>query len=162
MEKIKLTHELIDVFYGNMDSDCLQELHKKLDKQDLYLTVDERGSDVVTRSNTHLSIPTNYFDGSFVYMNNAYCVGTKRIVYAQMQDENYDVYVKIECYPIGSDGYDTALFWNMEKNEPIHHEEFRLYPLTIIDEETDKVKIYDIWLNNTSYAYVHVNRTFSF
>ena len=159
METIKLTHELIDVFYKNMDSDCLKELHKELDKQDLYLKVDERGSDVVTRSYTHLSIPTNYFDGAFLYIDKAYSVGDERLVYAKMQDETHDVYAKIECEPLGSDGYDTAMFWDMEKDEPLKdHEEFRLYPLTIIDEATDKVMIYDIWVNNTSYAYIHINK----
>lgn len=158
MEKIKLTHELLDVFYGNMDSACLEELHKELDKQDLYLLVDERTSDVVTSDNTHLSIITNYFDGSFVYTKKAYSVGDERLIYAQMQDSHIDMYVKIECEPLGSDGYDTALFWDMEKDEPLKdHEEFRLYPLTIIDEETDEVTIYDIWVNNTSYAYIHIN-----
>ena len=158
METIKLTHELIDVFYKNMDSECLKELHNELDKQDLYLKVDDKGSDVVTRSYTHLSIPTNYFDGSFIFSDIAYSVGDERLVYAKMQDETHDVYAKIECGPLGSDGYDTAMFWDMEKDEPLKdHEEFRLYPLTIIDEATDKVMIYDIWLNNTSYAYIHIN-----
>ena len=158
METIKLTHELIDIFYKNMDSDCLKELHDELDKQDLYLLVDERSSDVVTRDNTHLSIPTNYFDGSFVYTKKAYSVGDERLVYAKMQDETYDVYAKIECEPLGSDGYDTAMLWDMEKDESLkNHEEFRLYPLTIIDEKEDEVTIYDIWVNNTSYAYIHIN-----
>ena len=158
METIKLTHELIDVFYKNMDSDCLEELHKELDKQDLYLKVDDRGSEVVNRSYTRLSLPTNYFDGAFLYIYEAYSVGDERIVYAKMQDEIYDVYAKIECEPLGSDGYDTAMFWDMEKDEPLKdHEEFRLYPLTIIDEKEDEVMIYDIWVNNTSYAYIHIN-----
>lgn len=159
METIKLTHELIDVFYKNMDSECLEELHKELDKQDLYLRVDDRGSDVVTRSYTHLSLPTNYFDGAFVYIDKAYSVGDERIVYAKMQDETHDVYAKIECEPLGSDGYDTAMFWDMKKDEPLKgHEEFRLYPLTIIDEKEDEVTIYDIWVNNISYAYIHINK----
>ena len=67
METIKLTHELIDIFYKNMDSDCLEELHKELDKQGLYLRVDDRGSDIINKNNRHLSIPTDYFDGSFVF-----------------------------------------------------------------------------------------------
>lgn len=159
METIKLTHELIDVFYKNMDSECLEELHKELDKQDLYLKVDDRGSEVVNRSYTRLSLPTNYFDGAFLYIDKAYSVGDERIVYAKMQDETQDVYAKIECEPIGSDGYDTAMFWDMEKDEPLKdHEEFRLYPLTIIDEKMDKVMIYDIWVNNVSYAYIHINK----
>lgn len=158
METIKLTHELIDVFYKNMDSDCVQELHNELDKQNLYLRVDERGSDVVTRTNRHLSIPTNYFDGSFVFSKIAYSVGDERLVYAQMQDSYIDVYAKIECEPLGSDGYDTAMFWDMKKDEPLKdHEEFILYPLTIINDATDEVTIYDIWVNNTSYAYIHIN-----
>ena len=158
MKKITLTHELIDVFYKNMDSDCLEELHKELDKQSLYLRVDDKGSDVVNRSYTHLSLPTKYFDGAFLYIDKAYSVGDERIVYAKMQDETHDVYAKIECEPLGSDGYDTAMFWDMEKDEPLDNKEFRLYPLTIIDEATDKVMIYDIWLNNTSYAYIHINK----
>lgn len=158
METIKLTHELIDVFYKNMDSECLEELHKELDKQDLYLKVDDRGSEVVNRSYTRLSIPTNYFDGAFVYIDKAYSVGDERLVYAKMQDETQDVYAKIECEPIGSDGYDTAMLWDMENNEPLDNKEFRLYPLTIIDEKADKVMIYDIWVNNTSYAYIHINK----
>lgn len=159
METIKLTHELIDVFYKNMDSECLEELHKELDKQDLYLKVDDRGSEVVNRSYTRLSLPTNYFDGAFLYIDKAYSVGDERLVYAKMQDETQDVYAKIECEPLGSDGYDTAMFWDMEKDEPLkNHEEFRLYPLTIIDEKMDKVMIYDIWVNNTSYAYIHINK----
>ena len=158
METITLTHGLINVFYRNMDSDCLEELHKELDKQDLYLQIDDRGSDIVTRGNRHLSIPTNYFDGAFLYIDKAYSVGDERLVYAKMQDETLDVYAKIECKPLGSDGYDTAMFWDMDNNEPLKdHEEFRLYPLTIIDEETGKVMIYDIWVNNTSYAYIHIN-----
>ena len=157
METIKLTHELIDVFYKNMDSDCLEELHKELDKQDLYLKVDDRGSEVVNRSYTRLSLPTNYFDGAFVYIDKAYSVGDERLVYAKMQDETQDVYAKIECEPLGSDGYDTAMLWDMNENEPLDNKEFRLYPLTIIDEATDKVMIYDIWVNNTSYAYIHIN-----
>ena len=135
METIKLTHELIDIFYKNMDSECLEELHKELDKQGLYLRVDDRGSDIVNKNNRHLSIPTNYFDGSFVFNKIAYSVGDERLVYAKMQDETLDVYVKIECGPLGSDGYDTAMFWDMEKDEPLKdHEELRLYPLTIIDD----------------------------
>ena len=159
METIKLTHELIDVFYKNMDIECLEELHNELDKQDLYLKVDDKGSDLVTRSYTHLSIPTNYFDGSFVFNKIAYSVGDERLVYAKMQDETLDVYVKIECEPLGSDGYDTAMFWDMEKDEPLKdHEEFRLYPLTIINKKEDDIMIYDIWVNNTSYAYIHINK----
>ena len=157
METIKLTHELIDVFYKNMDSDCLEELHKELDKQDLYLKVDDRGSEVVNRSYTRLSLPTNYFDGAFLYIDKAYSVGDEKLVYAKMQDETRDVYAKIECEPLGSDGYDTAMLWDMNENEPLDNKEFRLYPLTIIDEATDKVMIYDIWVNNTSYAYIHIN-----
>ena len=159
METIKLTHELIDIFYKNMDSDCLEELHKELDKQGLYLRVDDRGSDIVNKNNRHLSIPTNYFDGAFVFNKIAYSVGDERLVYAKMQDETHDVYAKIECEPIGSDGYNTAMLWDMEKDEPLKdHEEFRLYPLTIVDEKEDEVMIYDIWVNNTSYAYIHINK----
>ena len=80
-----------------------------------------------------------------------------------MQDETHDIYAKIECEPLGSDGYDNAMFWDMEKDEPLKEYDacklypFRLYPLTIIDESTDEVMIYDIWVNNTYYAYIHVN-----
>ena len=159
METIKLTHELIDVFYKNMDSECLEELHKELNKQGLYLRVDDRGSDIINKNNRHLSIPTNYFDGSFVFSKIAYSVGDERLVYAKMQDETLDVYAKIECGPHRSDGYDTAMFWDTETDEPLKdREELRLYPLTIIDDKEDDVTIYDIWVNNTSYAYIHINK----
>ena len=158
METIKLTHELIDVFYADMDRECLDELHNELDKQSLYLRVDDRGSDVVTRNNRHLSMPTNYFDGAFVFDKLAYSVGDERLIYAKMQAEALDVYVKIECGPHGSDGYDTAMFWDTETDEPLKdREELRLYPLTIIDDKEDDVTIYDIWVDSTSYAYIHVN-----
>ena len=153
-----LTHELIDAFYGDMDSDCLEGLHNDLDEQDLFLQVDDRGSDMFNRNNTLLSVPTDYFDGAFVFDQKAYSVGDERLVYAKMQDGTLDVYAKIKCEPLGSDGYVTAMLWDMDKDEPLDNKEFKLYPLTIIDDATGKVRIFDIWVTDTSYAYIHVNR----
>ena len=155
METIKLTHELIDVFFGGMDLDELKEL-EELAEQGAVL--DPTSGEIILH-NTGTGIYTDYFIKAF-YLNEderPYQVGSEKLVVASQKNsygEDYQ-YICIGESPIGSDGWDLAMAWD-PNNKECYGSDFKVYQLRV-ETAKDEWEEFPIWFDNREDATIYFN-----
>ena len=151
MKNIKLNESMINRFFGGMDSDCIEQV-KNLVEQGAVLNLKD-GNLYLNNINQHIG--TDYFSNAWYYERNDYSVGDQTVIIATHPiDADYD-FIKIECSPIGSDGWDFAQPYN-NKTEECFGSEFRVYQLQIetFDGEWDS---YPIWFESREDATIYFN-----
>lgn len=157
MEKIEMTPELVNKFFGNMDAECLEQVRKLEEHGDLLL--DARTGELFANS-IGQKIYTDYFKYAFFKDDEChpYQVGdTSLCIASRMTDSNTEPcqYICIEQSPQGSDGWDLAQAWDVN-SETCYGPECRVYQLYIqtFDDEWD---CYPIWFENRDDAIISNN-----
>ena len=151
MKNIKLTDSMINRFFGGMDNDCIEQV-RELVKQGAVLNLQD-GNLYLNNINQHIG--TDYFNSAWYYERDDYSVGDELIVIATHPSEaDYD-FIKIECSPVGSDGWDLAQPYNNTTDE-CFGSDFRVYQLQIetSDGEWDS---YPIWFESREDATIYYN-----
>src|SRR5574344_879762 len=132
MKNIKLNQTMIDRFFGGMDSDCIDQV-KNLVEQGAVLNLND-GNLYIGKTNQHIG--TDYFNSAWYYERDDYSVGDQTVIIAtHPSDADYD-FIKIECSPVGSDGWDLAQMYNKTTDE-CFGSEFRGYQLQIETSEDE-------------------------
>ena len=151
MKNIKLNEKLINKFFGGLDSDCLEQV-KELVEQGAVLNLKD-GNLYIGNTNQHIG--TDYFSNAWYYERDDYSVGDQTVVIAtHPTDADYD-FVKIECSPVGSDGWDLAQQYNNVTDE-CFGSEFKVYQLQI--ETVDGGwNSYPIWFESREDATIYFN-----
>ena len=151
MKNIRLNDQLISKFFGGMDSDCIEQV-KNLVEQGAVLNLNDGN---LYLGNTNQHIGTDYFSNAWYYERDDYSVGDQTVIIATHPSEaDYD-FVKIECSPVGSDGWDLAQPYN-NKTEECYGSDFKVYQLQIetFDGEWDS---YPIWFESREDATIYFN-----
>ena len=151
MKNIKLTDSMINRFFGGMDSDCIEQV-KELIEQGAVLNLKD-GNLYLNNINQHIG--TDYFSSAWYYEKDDYSVGDQTVIIATRPSEaDYD-FVKIECSPVGSDGWDLAQPYNNTTDE-CFGSDFRVFQLQIetSDGEWDS---YPIWFESREDATIYFN-----
>lgn len=153
---IKMNNNLIDVFFGGFDSDCLEQV-KKLVEQGAVLNLLSRE---LVLNNTRTGIFTDYFDSAF-YLDEdekPYQVGDQKLVVASRKNPYGDdyQYICIEESPLGSDGWDLAMAWD-PSSEECYGADCRVYQLQIEVDE-DEWETFPIWFENREDATIFLNK----
>ena len=151
MKNIKLTDSMIDRFFGGMDSDCIEQV-KELVEQGAVLNLKDGN---LYLGNTNQHIGTDYFNNAWYYERDDYSVGDQTVIIAtHPSDADYD-FVKIECSPVGSDGWDLAQQYNNTTDE-CYGSNFKVYQLQIEVEE-DEWEEFPIWFDSREDATIYFN-----
>lgn len=146
MRNIKLNDTLINRFFGGMDNDCLEQV-RNLVEQGAVLNLKD-GNLYLNNINQHIG--TDYFSSAWYYERDDYSVGDQTVIIATHPNEaDYD-FIKIECSPIGSDGWDLAQQYNNNTDE-CYGSDFRVYQLQIEVEE-DEWEEFPIWFEDRESA----------
>lgn len=148
---IFLSDSMIDRFFGGMDNDCLEQV-KNLVGKGAVLNLND-GNLYIGNTNQHIG--TDYFNSAWYYERDDYSVGDQTVVIAtHPSDADYD-FIKIECSPVGSDGWDSAMSWDPNSKE-CYGSDFRVYQLQIetADGEWDS---YPIWFESRDDATIYFN-----
>ena len=151
MKNIKLTDSMINRFFGGMDSDCIEQV-KEFVEQGAVLNLND-GNLYLNNINQHIG--TDYFSNAWYYERDDYSVGDQTVIIATHPNEaDYD-FVKIECNPVGSDGWDLAQPYNNNTDE-CYGSDFKVYQLQIetFDGEWDS---YPIWFESREDATIYFN-----
>lgn len=141
---IELNNNLIDVFFGNMDADCLAEIQKMEQEGNLLLNV-KTGE--LVQDGVGQSIYTDYFNDGWCFTQKAYCTSGESVIIAKQQ--NGDA-VKIELSPLGSDGWDSAICYD-EKQGTTHGKEFKVYQLAV-ENYDGEYKYFNVWFEDKEKA----------
>ena len=148
---IFLNDSMVDRFFGGLDSDCLEQV-KALVEQGAVLNLKDGN---LYLGNTNQHIGTDYFSSAWYYERDDYSVGDQTVIIAtRPSDADYD-FVKIECSPIGSDGWDLAQPYNNATDE-CYGSDFRVYQLQIEVKE-DEWDSYPIWFDSREDATIYFN-----
>ena len=151
MKNIKMNKTLINKFFGGMDSDCIEQV-KNLVEQGAVLNLNDGN---LYLGNTNQHIGTDYFSNAWYYEKDAYSVGDQTVIIAtHPSDADYD-FVKIECSPVGSDGWDLAQPYNNTTDE-CFGSDFKVYQLHIETSE-DEWDSYPIWFESREDATIYFN-----
>ena len=155
MKNIKMNETLINKFFGGMDSDCIEQV-KELAKQGAVLNP---LSGELILNNTRTNIFTDYFNNAF-YLDedeHPYQVGSEKLVVASRKNPYGDdyQYICIEESPIGSDGWDSAMAWDLNSKE-CYGADCRVYQLQIEVEE-DEWEEFPIWFESREDATIYFN-----
>ena len=151
MKNIRLNDQLISKFFGGMDSDCIEQV-KNLVEQGAVLNLND-GNLYLNNINQHIG--TDYFNNAWYYERDDYSVGDQTVIIAtHPSDADYD-FIKIECSPVGSDGWDLAQPYN-NKTDECYGSDFRVYQFQIetADDEWDS---YPIWFESRDDATIYFN-----
>ena len=149
---IFLNDSMINRFFGGMDSDCIEQVKELVDKGAVLNLKDGN----LYLGNTNQHIGTDYFNSAWYYERDDYSVGDQTVIIATHPcDADYD-FVKIECSPVGSDGWDLAQPYNNTTDE-CFGSDFRVYQLQIetFDGEWDS---YPIWFESREDATIYFNK----
>lgn len=150
MENIKLNKSMINKFFGGMDLDCIEQV-KGLVEQGAVLNPKDGN---LYLGNTNQHIGTDYFTNAWYYERDDYSVGDQTIIIATNPSEaDYD-FVKIECSPVGSDGWDLAQPYNNITDE-CFGSDFRVYQLQIETAE-DEWEDFPIWFEDRESATIYL------
>ena len=151
MKNIRLNDQLVSKFFGGLDSDCLEQV-KELVEQGAVLNLKDGN---LYLGNTNQHIGTDYFNNAWYYERDDYSVGDQTVIIAtHPSDADYD-FVKIECSPVGSDGWDLAQQYNNTTNE-CYGSNFKVYQLQIEVEE-DEWEEFPIWFDSREDATIYFN-----
>ena len=151
MKNIRLNDQLVSKFFGGLDSDCLEKV-KELVEQGAVLNLKDGN---LYLGNTNQHIGTDYFNNAWYYERDDYSVGDQTVIIAtHPSDADYD-FVKIECSPVGSDGWDLAQQYNNTTNE-CYGSNFKVYQLQIEVEE-DEWEEFPIWFDSREDATIYFN-----
>ena len=151
MKNIKLNQTMIDRFFGGMDNDCIEQV-KELVEQGAVLNLKD-GNLYIGNINQHIG--TDYFNSAWYYERDDYSVGDQTVVIAtHPSDADYD-FIKIECSPVGSDGWDLAQPYN-NKTEECYGSDFRVYQFQIEVEEGEWEE-FPIWFESRDDATIYFN-----
>ncbi len=151
MKNIKLNESMIDRFFGGMDSDCLEQV-KALVEKGAVLNLND-GNLYIGNTNQHIG--TDYFNRAWYYERDDYSVGDQTVIIAtHPSDADYD-FIKIECSPVGSDGWDLAQPYNNTTDE-CYGSDFRVYQLQIETSE-DEWEDFPIWFESREDATIYFN-----
>ena len=151
MKNIRLNEKLINTFFGGMDLDCIEQV-KTLVEQGAVLNLKDGN---LYLGNTNQHIGTDYFSNAWYYEKDDYSVGDQTVIIAiRPSDADYD-FVKIECSPVGSDGWDLAQPYNNTTDE-CYGADFNVYQLQIEVEE-DEWEDFPIWFDNREDATIYFN-----
>lgn len=150
MENIKLNKSMINKFFGGMDLDCIEQV-KGLVEQGAVLNPKDGN---LYLGNTNQHIGTDYFTNAWYYERDDYSVGDQTIIIATNPSEaDYD-FVKIECSPVGSDGWDLAQPYNNITDE-CFGSDFRVYQLQIETAE-DEWEEFPSWFEDRESATIYL------
>ena len=148
---IFLNDSMVDRFFGGLDSDCLEQV-KALVEQGAVLNLKDGN---LYLGNTNQHIGTDYFSSAWYYERDDYSVGDQTVIIAtRPSDADYD-FVKIECSPVGSDGWDLAQQYNNTTDE-CYGSDFRVYQLQIETSE-DEWEEFPIWFESHEDATIYFN-----
>ena len=151
MKNIRLNDQLVSKFFGGLDSDCLEQV-KELVEQGAVLNLKDGN---LYLGNTNQHIGTDYFNNAWYYERDDYSVGDQTVIIAtHPSDADYD-FVKIECSPVGSDGWDLAQQYN-NKTDECYGSNFKVYQLQIEVEE-DEWEEFPIWFDSREDATIYFN-----
>ena len=151
MKNIKLTDSMVDRFFGRMNSDCIEQV-KELIEQGAVLNLND-GNLYIGNTNQHIG--TDYFNNAWYYERDDYSVGDQTVVIAtRPSDADYD-FIKTECSPVGSDGWDLAQPYNNATDE-CFGSDFKVYQLQIEVEE-DEWEEFPIWFESRDDATIYFN-----
>ena len=151
METIKLNQTMINRFFGGMDSDCIEQVKELVDKGAVLNLKDGN----LYLGNTNQHIGTDYFNSAWYYERDDYSVGDQTVIIAtHPSDADYD-FIKIECSPVGSDGWDLAQMYNSTTDE-CYGTDCRVYQLQIEVEE-DEWEEFPIWFESRDDAIIYFN-----
>lgn len=146
MRNIKLNENLINKFFGGLDSDCIEQV-KELVEKGAVLNLND-GNLYLNNINQHIG--TDYFNNAWYYERDDYSVGDQTVIIATHPSEaDYD-FIKIECSPVGSDGWDLAQPYNNTTDE-CFGSDFRVYQLQIEVKE-DEWEEFPIWFEDRESA----------
>lgn len=152
MKNIKLNQTMIDRFFGGMDSDCIEQV-KNLVEQGAVLSLND-GNLYIGNTNQHIG--TDYFNSAWYYERDDYSLGDQTVIIAtHPSDADYD-FIKIECSPVGSDGWDLAQQYNNTTDE-CFGSDFRVYQFQIEVEEGEWEE-FPIWFESREDAIIYFIR----
>ena len=148
---IFLSDSMINKFFGGMDSDCIEQV-KELVDQGAVLNLNDGN---LYLGNTNQHIGTDYFSSAWYYERDDYSVGDQTVIIATHPSDADQDFIKIECSPVGSDGWDLAQMYNNTTDE-CFGSDFRVYQLQIetFDGEWDS---YPIWFESRDDATIYFN-----
>ena len=151
MKNIKLTDSMVDRFFGGMNSDCIEQV-KNLVEQGAVLNLKDGN---LYLGNTNQHIGTDYFNNAWYYERDDYSAGDQTVIIAtRPSDADYD-FIKIECSPVGSDGWDLAQQYNNTTDE-CFGSDFKVYQLQIEISE-DEWEEFPIWFESREDATIYFN-----
>ena len=146
---IFLSDSMINRFFGGMDNDCLEQV-KELVKQGAVLNLKD-GNLYIGNTNQHIG--TDYFSSAWYYERDDYSVGDQTVLIATHPSEaDYD-FIKIECSPVGSDGWDLAQPYN-NKTEECIGSDFKVYQFQI-ETADDEWEEFPIWFESREDATIY-------
>lgn len=148
---IFLNEKLINRFFGGMDSDCIKQV-KNLVEQGAVLNLND-GNLYLNNINQHIG--TDYFNNAWYYEKDDYSVGDQTVIIATHPSEADYNFIKIECSPVGSDGWDLAQPYNNNTDE-CYGAERRVYQLQI-EVEKDDWEEFPIWFESREDATIYFN-----
>lgn len=153
MKYIEMNQALIDVFFGGLDPDCLEEVRSLVEQGAVLNPL----SGELVLDNTRTGIFTDYFKYAF-YLDEderPYQVGGEKLVVASRKNPYGDdyQYICIEESPVGSDGWDSAMVWDPNSQE-CYGADCRVYQLQIEVEE-DEWEEFPIWFESREDATIY-------
>lgn len=151
MKNIKLTDSMVNRFFGGMDSDCIEQV-KELVGKGAVLNLND-GNLYLDNINQHIG--TDYFSNAWYYEKDAYSIGDQTVIIATHPSESDYDFIKIECSPVGSDGWDSAMAWDPNSKE-CYGTECRVYQLQIEVKE-DEWEEFPIWFESREDATIYFN-----
>lgn len=135
---IEMNEALIDVFFGGMDSECLEQIKKLEAEGGLLLNIKTGG---LVRKCIGQHIYTDYFKGAYFFVNKAYSVGDEQIYYVTKDNNEL---VKLDNCPRGNDGWseleDGTRVWQLQ-----------------IEVDEDEWESYPVWFEDKDKAYIFFN-----
>ena len=151
MKNIKLTDSMVDRFFFLMKSECIEPVNN-LEEQGAVLNLKDGN---LYLGNTNQHIGTDYFNNAWYYERDDYSAGDQTVIIAtRPSDADYD-FIKIECSPVGSDGWDLAQQYNNTTDE-CFGSDFKVYQLQIEISE-DEWEEFPIWFESREDATIYFN-----
>lgn len=112
--EIVMNEKLIDIFFGEMDSDSLKEVKEYEKEGNLTLNLE---SGELRQNGVGLGVYTDYFKDAFFYNSEALVTDEKRVIWATQSEIEDDIdWVRIVINPKGSDGWSSAAYWDKDRN----------------------------------------------
>ena len=154
MENIKLNESSLNKLFGDMDSDCLEQV-KALVEQGAVLNP---LSGEIIFNNTRTDIYTDYFSSAFFIDEDErpysksdanLCIASRKNPYG----DDYQ-YICIEESPRGSDGWGSAMAWD-PNSQDCYGVDCRVYQLQI-EKADGKWESYPIWFESRDDAIISI------